>query len=625
MVRRRFSVISACALLPLLGGCKSCRNEHPYVPYTIDEAGPPSPVADEDAALPAVADAAAFAERPAIVPPPEATRWTLEGLDIAAPAERVFALGLTADIDGDGARDAIAVVRRTGAALDLGELVLYRGNPGAGGVAPAATIASPPQAALDPTCGATQRLAQVGRHSVVVELGATCAGHGPTPPPRWLAVVAIAPQPRVSFSAVLVDPPNAPKLTLDIDGSDRDGDGLDDVALRVTLEGGGAPFEPAPKASALLRWFDRPAGMGRDPGEPDASLRTLSGVANARAARAKDAPSVALQARIIRSLYSAICIEGGSPRITEVLGARAIACGPSRAVEEAGLAEVRAATTMGDPLRAIAALDRAQLPPATRTAARTNDATTWITQAAPVAMATQVRALAAVPQIERGRAPSWAALAFEASGKLLVRTLAGVVRVDPMAGDEAAAEDVPAWRTGVVSPDGASRWIEAYDPCDAFALHATFAPAGADGEARDVVLPIAPPLGTKCAATGAHGEPAAALPIAWGARGLEAIVAGEPLLFAPDLSRATLAVASLDQPVTAGAPRSPNGKVLVVPTSQGILTRGSRARLLRARELEGGYLELRDCVVSDDATRVACVRGGRAFVGIWDPSDAGAP
>jgi hypothetical protein len=48
-----------------------------------------------------------------------------------------------------------------------------------------------------------------------------------------------------------------------------------------------------------------------------------------------------------------------------------------------------------------------------------------------------------------------------------------------------------------------------------------------------------------------------------------------------------------------------------------LLVRGGKTRLFRAKELEHGYGELRDCTVSDDASRVACVRGGVAFVGIW--------
>lgn len=42
------------------------------------------------------------------------------------------------------------------------------------------------------------------------------------------------------------------------------------------------------------------------------------------------------------------------------------------------------------------------------------------------------------------------------------------------------------------------------------------------------------------------------------------------------------------------------------------------SRLLRAPELDGSYAQLRDCTVSNDDTRVACVRGGKAWVGTWD-------
>jgi hypothetical protein len=170
----------------------------------------------------------------------------------------------------------------------------------------------------------------------------------------------------------------------------------------------------------------------------------------------------------------------------------------------------------------------------------------------------------------------------------------------------------------MVSPSGAYRWVDAHDACDGLALHATFAP-NAGGDVKDVPLPIAPPLGSRCADPSGHGDPAPIVPIAWGQGGVEAVVAGEPLLVAPDFSRATLLASPLGQPVTPGAPRSPSGKVLVVPTTSGVFVRGTHARLLRAKELDGGYLELRDCAVSDDGARVACVRGGRAFVGVWAP------
>jgi hypothetical protein len=164
------------------------------------------------------------------------------------------------------------------------------------------------------------------------------------------------------------------------------------------------------------------------------------------------------------------------------------------------------------------------------------------------------------------------------------------------------------------------RWIEVYDPCDGVALRATFA---SGDDMRDVALPVLPPLGDRCG--GSRGAPAHAVAVAWGPGGLEAIVEGEPLIVSTDLTRASPLASLLDQPVSRGAPVSPDGKTLVVPTAVGLLVRGpgARARLLRAPELDGTYIEQRDCVISNDAAHVACVRAGRAWVGAWDSPVAG--
>jgi hypothetical protein len=240
----------------------------------------------------------------------------------------------------------------------------------------------------------------------------------------------------------------------------------------------------------------------------------------------------------------------------------------------------------------------------------------WITQVAPVSKAKAVRPFAAVPIAASGREPTWGPLAFEASGKLLVRTKAGVVRVDPDLGDEAAAPDAGEWKAAVTSADGATRWIETYDPCDGLPLRAAFEPASGD-DLKEVALPVAAPIGGKCA--GSRGAAARAVPVAWGAGGLEAIVEGEPVLISGDLSRASALATFLDQPVMPGAPRSPDGKTYVMATGAGIVVRGAggKARLLRAAELEGAYGEQRGCVVSTDGTHVACVRGGKGWVGQW--------
>jgi hypothetical protein len=612
-----FSSLASAALVLAATACSKGCNDHPYVPYAIEsnDAAPPTEDAAPAASATDGAGGGPFAEKPAAVAPPSTTRWTVDGVTLEAPAGRVLVLVLARDFDGDGAKDAIAIVRAQDGSTP-GELFYYRGKPGTEALEPPQTIAPPGEIALDASCQPVQRLALVGKRSVLAEVGATCPLHPTSAATRWIEVLLVDKSARVHFGATLRDPPGAPKLTVDADGADQDGDGIEDVALRVTVEGGQPPFEPGPRVSALLKWLDRPAGLSPEPGATDASLMSLASIAMARATRAKEAPAVPGYVAQVRALYRAICTEGGAARITRANGVAGVACGPSHALEEAGLASVRAFATTGEPLRAIAALERAQRPPATKTPARTAEAKGWIAQVAPdVTARGPLRAIAAVPSFARGHEPAWGALAFEPSGKLLVRTAAGVVRVDPDQGDEASADGVASWKSGVVSPDGAMRWIEAYDPCDGTALHATFAPTG-DAEPRDVALPIAPGLSTRCA--GSRGEPAHALAIAWGTRGLEAIVDGEPVLVASDFSRASSLAASLDQPSTPGAPRSPDGKTIAVPTSLGILVRGTKARLLRAPEIDGSYAEQRDCVVSDDATHVACIRAGKAWVGAWD-------
>ena len=602
------SVAKILVVVAVLGlaSCRGCKNDHPYVPYSIgDDAG--------DAQALVASDAGDDGDVPiheisATQAPAHATRWMLDGLTVVAPTGMVFELGIARDFDADGHTDVAALARRDGQDGDLGTLLYYHAEGGV--LAPPLTVApSPTLGAQGGTCTPKRKMSAIGRHSVWLELGLQCAVQPLREPSRQVSVWTLRAQPRVHFSAFVIDPPGAPKLTFVFDASDADGDGLDDVLLRVQVEGGDAPFEPLPRDEATLRWFDRPAGMSRDPDGPDGSLRSIAATLSMRAAKIKEAPQVLARARAVRVLWSALCAEGHAPRLVRIFGGSPLTCGPSRALEEAGLAEVRAHAALGDALGAIAALERAQVPPATKTAARTKDAENWIAQLAPVAQATQVRAIAAVPQSTRTTTPSWGALAFEASGKLLVRTAAGVVRVDVEHGDESDASDVQAWTSSVVSPDGAQRFLEAYDPCDGVSLHASLVTLDG-GDLTDVALPIGPRL-ARC--TTAKGSPASATPLAWGAGGLETIVAGEPLLIAG--GRASLAHAPLGQPTPRGSARSPDGKTFAYATSLGVLTQGtSKTRVLKAADLDGTYTEQRDCTVSDDGAHIACVRAGKAWV-----------
>ena len=627
-----FSLSLALALG--VAGCgRACKKDHPYVPYTVNDA---PPVSAASASASAVADggdlppfaldrAGRFAGAvPSLVAPANATTWRVEGLELVAPEGHELLMAIVRDFDGDGKNDALAIVRPPAPAgkppSDVGaaEIVYYAGTSSRPAPTVIATAPSPPR--TDASCVPIARLERVGPKSAFAEVGSSCPRGASS---RALFVIRLAKNPGIAFELGVVDPPGAPMLAVDVDGADRDHDGIDDVTLQLMIEGGGPPFEPGPRLTARVAFFDRSAGPSRDPDEPEASLRAIATQAAARA-KSKDAPSVPLLVQQMRMLFRAMCIEGGAPRLVKLRGpsaggpnngaAGAVSCGSSKPLEDAGVAEVRAFVTQADALRAVAAADAAQLAPATKTAARTTELAALLAQVAPLVQAKTARILALTVPAPRGVHPEWGSLAFEPSGKLLVRTATGVLRVDPESGESSDAE-TPAWPTQVLSPDGKSRWLEAYHACEGVALRATFAPTGADGDMRDVLLPVAPPLGSRCA--GGKGEAATTIPIAWGARGLEALVAGQPLLVRPEASVATVMAAPLGEMPPFGSPRSAGGRALAVATSQGVLVKTTKAARYRASELEP-YAELRQCTTTDDASQTACVKRGRVVIATFE-------
>jgi hypothetical protein len=644
--------------LGLLSGCaRGCGRDKPYVPYGIDDTptGADGGEAGDGDGVDGGAfgvDGGSFAPELGELAPRDARAWDLGGMHLDAPAGHVFVTGLVRDFSGQGNRAAVAFVRPEGEPAGPGSLLYFSPS------GDSSVLASPPRVSPVEGCMLDVKLARVGPATVSVETSHRCE-RGPGPGTRHFAVAAVGAAPRARFTTQVLDPSGAPPLRIDAEGVDADGDGIDDIVVRVSIEGGVAPFEPGPRVTAQLRLLDRPAGLSRDASEPEASFRGLARGLWQKALRTKEAADVAAYAAQVRFLFSALCMEGGAPRLAG-MSTGDLFCGTSRALEDVGLAEARAWVTLGDPARAAMALDRAQRAPAARTAARTAELTASIEKASYVATLGVVRMPGAVPQVEKPTVPSWGALAFEPSGKLLVRTAAGVVRFDADTGDEAAADGIAPWKSRVVSPDGRLRWIDAYVACPAPATHFTLVPEGSggaseggggasdksaeasetsgggaaaggadsDGDGVDVSVPVAAALGLRC--TRARGELLAARPVAWGPKGLEALVGGDLVHVSPSY-RAAIARAPLDQPVRLGSPRAPNGSTWVVATPTGFIVRtSSKTRLLRAKEFEP-YAELRDCTVTSDGARVACVKNARVLVGVWDgnapesPSTGAAP
>jgi hypothetical protein len=601
----------------VLGPSCKCGRDKPYVPYSIESTPDGAISVGGDAAAPtaAVVDDAGPQALALVRAPQGARSVVVDGFTLAAPTGQTFLAASVFDWDGDGSRDAAAVLKADSstAIATFYSVALYRGA--GSGLAPASVIASsPPIATCPPPSGAPSevpvKLTRRGRSSLVVEVGATCANRMSS---RWLLIGATeGKSPRARFSVGIADPPGAHPLIVEAEPADRDGDGIDDVILRASLEGAAPPFEPGPRVTASLVWLDRSAGLSRDPEEPEASFRAITGPLGARAARAKDAALVPVSVRQLRHLAHALCAEGGAARLVQLAGASLPACAGSRALEEAGLAEARAHASGGDALRAALAFDRAQRPPAAKTPARIKELQGAIEKLAPPSDAGTTRVCAAVPDEPAREIPSFGPLAFEPDGHALIRTRAGVVRADPVHGDEVDAGRPP-WPSPI-GGEGHPTFAMALSACDGVAIRAVFTKS--EGGGGELLLPIVPALGERCVVP--RGEPAIVRPLAWGPSGLEAIIAGEPILVSGEAVRASLLAAPLDAPGALGSAKSPDGHFVVVPTGLGLVVRGpGGSRILRAHDFEP-YGDLRFCAVSNDGKRVACTKNKRVVVGMWD-------
>lgn len=576
--------------LALLGGCHSCANDHPYVPPTADAAASPH---NDGGASSASSGADGGVER-ALALPEGTTTWKGDGLVIDGSGREIVHV-LARDFDGDGKKDALAILRppptERKPGSPSGQLVFVHG--GEAGRPPAA-IAVGPSIGQWPACVATARLERVGR-SAYAEIGSACPKAVGT---RSIAVVRLGgPVPTVAFDATVTDPKDATPLAIDVDTTDRDRDGLDDVTLHLTLDG----------LESKLAFYDRPAGPSRDPEEPEASLQKIAG--RVKAAKAKDVSALAEQARM---LYRVMCEEGGAPRITGIRGAGAASCGASKSLEDVGIAQIKALAQEGDVFGAFFAAEIAQAAPATKSANRRFEIDKYLALAAPVVEAKAVKPIGVPVDAPFDPQPQWGPLSFEPGGKLLVRRGKTVTRVDPES-LETSAVDGPAWPSEVLSPDGKKRWIEAYQACEGTAFRASFAILDNDGMS-EASLPFTPRLGRGC--TG-HGDPVLAQPIAWGNRGLEAMVAGRAVLI-KDAGGATggeavILTSFLDEHAPMGSPRARGSAAFATAIPSALLAQvEGKWSVVKSPDLRPS--DLRACTIDDAGLRIACVHRGKVVM-----------
>jgi hypothetical protein len=565
----------AWPLLLALTACGRSCEDHPYVPYAIgdashDDAG----LADAGGAVGSrlLADSGSLLVRA----PENATTWDAFGTTLTATEGRVLAYAALLGSEGGG--DILAIERPADAPGPLTVLdVRVEGKR----AAPGRELFSTKDAVLDASCSSNAVLEE--SESPSLSLSFTCAGHG-DPPSRVLALLGKSATGLRTRAAVRVrDRTTDPALTVRLDGSDVDRDGVGDVTLSVEVDG----------APAKVVLFDRPAGLSRDKAEPAASFTTLAASAAARLEK-KDAKGALAANQRLRALHRALCEP--SPRIIPIAAMPATVCDVAVPLRKSEVVNARALAQDGARLRALFELDVAQ---------RLGEKVDPKVLAPSVEVVTVKDARPVdrvVPRPPRG-APSFSPLAFDADGALFVRVSDSEIARIPTA-DDASSAPSP-WALPMMSPDGAQRLVEIYDPCDEAAVRVTLAGATST---EDVSLPVETLLGKKC--EGTRGGPVAFAPVAWTTTGVSLFVLGEYVHITPTFETSRGPAPS---PLEAQRGGAANGAFVAVRTPFGIaVDDGKHARLLRGADgkpIDGSY-----CVVSPDGAKVACLAGDKPLL-----------
>ncbi len=609
--------LALATALTLFSGCTgTCRKTTPYVPFLEDAgtiAARDGDVASADAAVDG-GQKSNFQKIQAALAPAGATKWSMDGLAFDAPPGSAIVAAIARDVDGDGQRDVVAWTQPPGGGG--GELRFYRGDGKGGllagrtvtGTTPGSDISLPAPCLAKP---APTMLMLVGPHSVALDLRPTCGEGAPTS--RRFAFAAFAPTPSIRWSARVAEPPFGWSFTIDVDALDQDGDGIDDPTFLLGLEGGGTPWESGDRVDAKLPYWDRPAGLSRNRKFPEESLQKIAQRASMYAGKKPDAQRSLVLARRLRILHAALCSEGGAPWL-DIGGEHGVSCGASKALEDAGLVEVKASLTSGDVILAMATRERLAAASVARTK-KTRDEIDKLLDASAPATSGTAHEIKSLPSTPSKGAPAWGALAFEASGKLLVRSTTEVVRVDPTTFQEVICDE-PSWPWEVKVPDKDARLSAVTDPCDAPSLSARFAGHDVPTGATQIPIAILPTFApNRCAAATSNSV----VPVAWGPSGLYTLIAHEPAIIPPLTRTATpiAPAAHVEGPFVQGAPRSPNGSWLVVPTRFGVLRRDDSAgatSLVRVKDLEGLYLQLRECAIADGGGKLACIRENKVVI-----------
>ncbi|MGE0327511.1 MAG: hypothetical protein AB7K71_06945 [Polyangiaceae bacterium] len=587
--RLRPRLIGAVALCGALVGCNGCNEDPPYTPFTVGSSSASAVAADTASAAPDVAPSSEpmpeppFKGKAALKAPPQATKWKVAGMDISAPDGQVFEQALEADFDGDEKADAVAwsVAQAPGKGA-AGTLTFFSSS----GKSKSLTDL-PGFVPTGPECSLTTKLDQTGPKTATLITRAACkAALIPRSPVGALTVLAPgADKPRL-IELRLADVVSGERRQIQIDSTDHDNDGLDDVSLKLRLERGSV------NATASFAWYQRAQGTARDDSEPRKSLDAASYGA---LSLAKKSGNKALpQIHALQRLWVNICSESATPRLFDGDG-NPISCHAETVLARLNEAEAQAALHDKQPALALALLERngwlGHFEPKTLAA---------LDKAARGQLAERSVKLKrlSVKALSRGPEPRLSPLNFEESGSLLVQTTEGVRRVSTSGEVSDVSEEVDAWPLIVKNESGVVSRIST--PCDG--AEVLLGPAQGDAKPTGILSPRPGACSLKSSVPELN-----LVVLGSDDKGLEAFLAGTHI--GPQKTRAEVVM----RPHQAGTARSPDGKYEVLPLKAGVaVMNDQKPELWTAGGLEAAGLA--DCVVAAKGSAVACVESSGSVV-----------
>lgn len=614
----RFSLTPIALVVATVGvglvavGCKACDKDQPYVPYTVD---PNAALGTGTVAPPPSADAKQ-PEEPANFAPVLARRVNAASVNtlagpITAPAGGNIEWLLEGDVTGDDKPDAIAWVRTADAST--GQLVHFSRAYDNAPLKPRTLVGLPSDMALSGTCKAAVDLKQVGRKTVFVSVMRICSKDESTTVNQWFAAVSPTRDPVVRMAFFVDQPSEDNALEFTFDASDRDGDSLDDLLVTVQMSAPPAWFDErgAENPAVVLRYFDRPAGLSRDPQEPSRSFAAIVQRLK-RLAKGKQRELVAPEARSARLLYQLLCAESSRAKVrTDVA---TVSCGVKDMLGSISLAEIDASIGANNTLSAVSAVGAFERMRLNKASEKDLQQAKKTLEGAFPARNMDSYYLPFGPTVVPSGV-TWGPLAFHTDGALLIRTDTSVLRFDPK-GRVALADPesgpITPWDLRVVAPDGVVAFAGVEDRCRGGLAVGKLLRGR---QLSHVLLPMDPLDSGACA--GDTPRFVDTSPLVFFAGGLSLIAGDSALYIATDASKA-VRQAPMPAPAPYGSSRSPDGKWFAKASSLGVLVVGDNGagQLVRSATMQNGYEKLKACTVANGATAVACCDGTttRVFV-----------